>query len=325
VNITKIVRIYKVFSRLYKPLNEQYEKTFRVRKTSRVIPGRSFAEVVGRAQSSVVAGKMMQAAEAMEKDGGCAQKRPEIIPAKTDEQLDAPKAAGETGGSTGEAPVRVEGQATVTKARDNGNFKILQDPTKSGLPASNMVRESEGSGHETEGSGLDLQEITKHLMDIRGQLVLGLKRVEEVFQLLERRKGQVGSAGNNNKRRNEEMGWTKPKKKNFRRVSAQPGVLRPKPSKILSQVPQGPAQYRAIIRGPAHQKHQAGVTSPTGDAHRIGDTGKSITGDISGEHFAVAGASNPASVELIIVGDPIGDPGRRKKLTADGFRPRGRR
>jgi hypothetical protein len=301
-------------------------REFRVRKTSRVIPGRSFAEVVGRAQSSVDAGKMMQAAVAMEEDGGCAQKRPEIIAAKTDEQLNAPKAAGETGGSTGDAPVRVEGQATVTKARDNGNFKILQDPTKSGLPASNMVRESEGSGHETEGSGLDLQEITKHLMDIRGQLVLGLKRVEEVFQLLERRKGQVGqvgSAGNNNKRRNEEMGWTKPKKKNFRRVSAQPGVLGPKPSKVFSQLSQGPAQYRAIIRGPAHQKRQAGVTSPTGDAHRIGDTGKSIAGDISGEHFAVAGASNPASVELIIeterVGDPIGDPGRRKKLTAQGM------
>jgi hypothetical protein len=166
-------------------------------------------------------------------------------------------------------------------------------------------------------------------MDIRGQLILGLKRVEEVFQLLERRKGQVGytgvlgSAGNNNKRRNEEMGWTKPKKKNFRRVSAQPGVLGPKPSKVSSQLPQGPAQYRAIIRGPAHQKRQVGETSPTGDAHRIGDIGKSIAGDFSGEHFAVAGASNPASVELIIeterVGDPIGDLGQGKKLTAQGM------
>jgi hypothetical protein len=304
-------------------------REFRVRKASRVIPGRSFAEVVGRPQSSEVAGKMMQAAVAMEKDGGCVRTRPEFISAKTDEQLDASKAAGETGGITGDAPVRVEGQATVTKARDNGNFKTLQNPTKSGLPASNMDRESEGSGHETEGRGFDLQEITKHLMDIRGQLVLGLKRVEEVFQLLERRKGQagysgvLGSAGINNKRRNEEMGWTKPKKKNFRRVSAQPGVLGPKPSKVLSQLSQGPAQYRAIIRGPAHQKRQVGETSPTGGARRIGDTGKSIAGEFSGEHFAVAGASNPASVELIIeterVGDSIGDLGRGIKLTAQGM------
>jgi hypothetical protein len=187
-------------------------RDFRARKASRVIPGRSFAEVVGRTQSPEVERKMMQAAVAMEKAGDCDQTRPEIIPAKKDEQLDAPKAAGETGGITGDAPVRSDGQATMTKVRDNGVFKILQDPTKSGLPALNTVRESEGSGHETKGNGLDLQEITEHLMDIRGQLVLGLKRVEEVFLLLERRKGQVGytgvlgSAGNNNKRRNEEMG-----------------------------------------------------------------------------------------------------------------------
>jgi hypothetical protein len=300
-------------------------REFRVRKASRVIPGRSFAEVVGRTQSPEGERKMMQAAVVMEKDGGCDQTRPEIIPAKRDELLDAPKAAGEIRGITGDAPVRSEGQATMTKARDNGVFKILQDPTKSGLPALNTVRESEGSGHETEGNGLDLQEITEHLMDIRGQLVLGLKRVEEVFRLLERRKGQVGysgvlgSAGNNNKRRNEEMGWKKPKKKNFRRVSAQPGVLGPKPSKDVSR----PAQFRAIIRDPAHQKRQVGETSATGDAHRIGDTGKSIAGDIPGEHSAVAEDSFPASAELNVetekVGDPIGDFGRGKKLTVQGM------
>jgi hypothetical protein len=239
-------------------------REFRARKEYRVTPGRSFAEAVGRPQSSEEEGKVMQAAVASEKDGVCAQTRPKIVPAKTDVQFDASKAAGETGGITGETPVRTEGQATVTKARDNGKFKTLQDPTKSGLPAPNLVRESEGCAHASVQDGLDLQEISKHLSVIRGQLFLGLKRVEEVFRLLERSMGQVGntgvlgSDGNNighkeymgNKRSNEEMGWTKPKKKNFRRISTQPGVLGPKPSKELSLISQGPAHYRAITRGP---------------------------------------------------------------------------
>jgi hypothetical protein len=311
-------------------------REFKVRKASRVTPGRSFAEVVGQPQSSEVAGKVMQAAVATEKDGSCAQTRPKIDPAKTEEQLEAPKAAGETGGNTGVAPERIQGQATVTTARGNGNLKNLQDPMKSGLSAPNVVRESE-NGHAPVQGDLDLQDISNHLTGIRGQLMLGLKRVDEVFQMLERHMGQVGNTwlmgpgGNNNrhkekmgnKRRNEEMGWTKPKKKNFRRVSAQPGILGPKPSKKLSQLSNGPAHYRAITRGPTQKQRQVGESPPTEVVRRTGDNGMPTAGNTAGEHLANAGASFPASVEVYLeterAGDFIGDLGREEKEPSQGL------
>jgi hypothetical protein len=283
-------------------------REFRTRKESRVISRRSYAEAVGRPQSPVVAGKTMQMAETSEKDGGCAQTRPKIIPGKIVVKLDAPKGSGETGDTIGAAPVSLQGKMPETRAGGSGNPKPLQDPMKSGLPALNRDRESEGSGHASLLGGFDLQEVTKFLTDIRGQLVLGLKRVEEFSQKLEMSMGQVGNDANmglgennnrnkvkmGNKRSNEEMGWYKPKKKNFRRISTQPGVLGPKPNTGLGQSLKGPAQFRDFIRSPAQQ---VGEASSSGTECRTGDNGLPIDGDNAGEHLADAGVSSPTTVK----------------------------
>jgi hypothetical protein len=110
---------------------------------------------------------------------------------------------------------------------------------------------------------VDLQDIKKRLTDIRGQLDLGLKRVEVAFQMLEQkeRMGREEKAGElgfgerslgvkqkmGRKSNNEVVGWSKPKKKNFRRDNkTQPGVLEPKPSKAPVQVSQGPGSTRSF-------------------------------------------------------------------------------
>jgi hypothetical protein len=197
---------------------------------------------------------------------------------------------------------------------------------KSGMAAPNGVRESERSGHAFVQGGLDLQEFTKYLMDIRGQLVLGLRRVEEAFHMLEMRMGRVGNAGemgfggNNtrnkekmgNKRRNEGVGWSKPKKKNFRGKLTQPGLLGPKPSKESSHTFQGPGpmnkfHYRAITRCPAQQLRQAGESSATGAARTTGDKGMTIAGDISGALSSGVGVPCPVTVVMNLETESDGD------------------
>jgi hypothetical protein len=137
--------------------------------------------------------------------------------------------------------------------------------------------------------------------------------VEEVYQKLEMRMGQVGKAGYmgfgefnirnkgkmGTKRSNEEMCWLKPKKKNFRKISTQPGVLGSKPIKEPSQCFQGPAQHHGITRGPAKQNSQVGESSSTGAERRTGESGMPIAGDIAGEHFADAGVPFLTTVEMI--------------------------
>jgi hypothetical protein len=80
---------------------------------------------------------------------------------------------------------------------------------------------------------VDLQDIRKCLTDIRGQLELGLKRVDVAFQMLEQKKrmgceektGEMGFGERSSRFKqkmgresnNEIVGWSKTKKKNFRR------------------------------------------------------------------------------------------------------------
>jgi hypothetical protein len=287
-------------------------REFKARKDSRVVSGRSFAEVVGWPQSLENALKVVPAALASENEGGCAQSRPQIAPAEIDVQIGASKASVEVGGNIGVAPMRITGQAKEKNPVGSGFSasvlpETLHDPMKSGMAAPNVVRESERSGHAFVQGGLNLQEFTKYLMDIRGQLVLGLRRVEKAFHMLEMCMGRVGNAGvmgfggNNtrnkekmgNKRRNEGVGWSKPKKKIFRGKLTQPGLLGPKPNKESSHTFQGPGpmntfHYRAITRCPAQQLRQAGESSATGAARTTGDKGMTIADDISGVHSPLA-------------------------------------
>jgi hypothetical protein len=188
---------------------------------------------------------------------------------------------------------------------------------KSGMAAPNGVRESERSGHAFVQGGIDLQEFTKNLTDIRGQLVLGLRRVEESLHMLEMRMGRVGNAGELGfggnttrnkekmgfKRRNVGVGWSKPKKKNFRGKLTQPGLLGPKPSKESSLTFQGPSpmnsfHYRDISRCPVQQLRQVGESSVTGAARTTGDNGLTIAGDISGVHSF--GVEDPCLVTVVM-------------------------
>jgi hypothetical protein len=98
---------------------------------------------------------------------------------------------------------------------------------------------------------VDLHDIKNCLMDIRGQLDLGLKRVDMAFDLLEQKEcwgcvekaGEIG-LGERSSRAMQNMdcevvGWSKPKKKNFKRKNkVQLGLFGPKPNKMLVQVSQ---------------------------------------------------------------------------------------
>jgi hypothetical protein len=98
---------------------------------------------------------------------------------------------------------------------------------------------------------------------------VGLKRVEEAFQLLgqkesmgcERKAGVLGFGDSNSrtkqqmgsKRNNGGVGWSKPKKKTFRSIKTHPGLLGSKPSKESGLFSQGPGPkssfpYRVLTR-----------------------------------------------------------------------------
>jgi hypothetical protein len=104
-----------------------------------------------------------------------------------------------------------------------------------------------------------------------------------------RDKQQMGST-----RINEGVGWSKPKKKIFRRKMTQPGLLGPKPSKESGQSSQGlgPTNsfpYRVIARVPSQQLRQAGESSAMGAARITGENGMTIAGVTSGDQSSGAG------------------------------------
>jgi hypothetical protein len=196
--------------------------------------------------------------------------------------------------------------------------KALQNPMKSGMEAPNGGCESKGDGHASLHVCVDLQDIRKCLTDIRGQLELGLKRVEVAFQMLEQKErmgreekaGELGFGERSSRVKqkmgcesnNEVVGWSKPKKKNFRRYNkTQPGVLGPKPSKAPVQVSQGPRStrsfpYRFLSRHPVQQPCQAGETSEMGVARATGVNGTMIAGDSSSEQPSGAEVLKPTTL-----------------------------
>jgi hypothetical protein len=82
---------------------------------------------------------------------------------------------------------------TTTRALSNH----LQNPVISGVAALKGGFESEGDGQSSVHVCVDMQDIKNCLLDIRGQLDLGIKRVDLAFQLLEQKKcrGCVDKAG----------------------------------------------------------------------------------------------------------------------------------
>jgi hypothetical protein len=191
--------------------------------------------------------------------------------------------------------------------------KALENPVKPGEAALKEGFGSEGDGLVTVHEGVDLQGFKNCLTDIRGQLELGLKRVEAAFRMLEQKELRGGEAkdvelgsGERNKRATqsmgrEEAGWSKPKRKKFRRRNnkPQPGLLGPKPSKAPIQTSQGPGHmtssfYWILDRHPVQQACSAGESSEMGAARASGVNGTIFAGDFSGEHLAGIGAPYPA-------------------------------
>jgi hypothetical protein len=183
---------------------------FRVRKSTPVDLGRTFAEVLGRSKTLENEAQVMPAAT---KENSTAtgtvgdhvqlqsQKRPATSPSKIAVQIGKPKATAVAGGHVGIQPVKSQVQATEKGVMGNGNkasvlFKTLQNPEKSGMEASMQGWESEGHGHASVHDGFNLQGFTKCLVDIRDELTLGLKRVEMAFQMLNL-KERVGWEGKN--------------------------------------------------------------------------------------------------------------------------------
>jgi hypothetical protein len=167
-----------------------------------------------------------------------------------------------------------------------------------------------GRGVSSVREDCDLQGIEHCLKDIKGQLVAGLKRVEEALLLLGQRErlgcvrktGVLGPGISNSrskqqlgiKRYNEGMGWSKPKKKSFRSIKSNPGLLGHKPSMDSGKLPQGPGpkssfSYRALSRLPSQEFRQAGESSAMGAARASGGGGSTIAGVFTGDHYSGAG------------------------------------
>jgi hypothetical protein len=353
-------------------------RDFRERNATRVVAGRSFAEVVGRPKSSenmkkVLPAEMVEGPISVKSDGGRGQlhtqTRTKIIPTKVDELIGTSKVLAEAGGCFCGAPAKFQAQAsekgmvgsihTTTSALPNA----LQNPVKLGVAAPKGGCESEGDGQASGFECVDLKEIANCLTDIRSQLELGLKRVDWAFQVLEQKEcrgsvvmegkmglGEKSSRATQNMGR-EEVGWSKPNKKNFKRKTKlrstpnQPGLLGPKPDKMPAQVDQcsgstklisvphpsivpaqGPqcsgstklAKIRMLSRNPVQEVRQAGETSEMGCARDTGVNGSMLAGVISGEQHAGAGALNTtilgSTEKADMAGEHIAGTGRPEEL-----------
>jgi hypothetical protein len=296
------------------------DRVFRVNKTTLVDPARSFAEVVGCTKSLETEGKVLPAATVEEPTakrniGGRAQilsqTRPATSPLKIAAQIGKPKAIAVAGGHVGDVPVMSQAQVKEKGVMGNGNkasmlIRTLQNPVKSGMEAPIGGRESDRHGHASVHGGFSLQVFTQCLLDIRDELTMGLKRVETAFQMLElkERVGLMGSGEDSlpDKKRNEGVGWSKPKKKEFRRKKTQPGLLGPKPSKVPGKYAQNPGStghfpYCITSRVQTQKLHQKGESSAMGAARAAGEFGSMIAGENSGERSSGASDSILAVVE----------------------------
>jgi hypothetical protein len=322
------------------------ERDFRENKGTQVVAGRSFAEVVGGSKplenkSKVVLVETMAGPSSSKMFRGRVQlhqqTKPVFTPTKVYPQVGLSKAIEEAGGCFGVAPVKTQAQAKEKGAVGSVNSvpsvlpKTVQNPVIPGVEAPNGGFESEGDGQGQASvhEGVDLQGIMKCLMDIRGQLELGLKTVEVAFHMLESKEsmgceGKEGvlGLGERGLRVTQAMGcveagWSKPKRKRFRRINkSQSGLLGPKPSKDprcpgLTKSSPGfkpsktPAQashcpgstssftYR-ILSHLTQQSGQVGESSEMGAARAIGVIGSTFADASSGEHLAGVGTLKPA-------------------------------
>jgi hypothetical protein len=235
-------------------------RDFRERKATRVVAGRTYAEVVGgpkllENELKVASPEMMEGSSPVKIDGGRVQLQTQTRPVNNTK-----------GGSDGGAPAKVQSQASEKnrgepariQAKAEGSVSSttntmsnsLQNPMISGEAAPNGGFESVRDGQTAVHRCDDLQDITICLLDIKSRLELGLKRVDMVFQLMEQMKCRgcmekasemglrLGSPRASQKMGSVEVGWSKPKKKNFKRKNKiQQGLLGPKPVGLLGLKP----------------------------------------------------------------------------------------
>jgi hypothetical protein len=252
--IRLVAELRSVRSNLWK------DRVFRVNKTTLVDPARSFAEVVGRPKSPEIEGKVLpvetvEEPTAKRNIGGCAQilnqTTPATSPLKIAAQIGKEKGV-MVGGHVGDVLVMSQVQAKEKGVMGNGNkasvrIRTLQNPVISGMEAPIGGRESDRHGHASVNGGFSLKDFTQCLLDIRDELAMGLKRVETAFQMLElkERVGLMGSGEDffldkksmDSVRRNEGVGWTKPKKKEFRRRNTQRVCWGPSPVRYQASMP----------------------------------------------------------------------------------------
>jgi hypothetical protein len=255
------------------------DREFKESKAMQMVTGRSYAEVVGRSKFPVNVPKEDQAVSRVggapavmggDRAGTHSQRRPESKFLRVDAQFGTSRALGEAGEGSGDAPEKPRSQAQeeghVSK-KPSLLSKNLQYPGRSGVAAMKEGTVSERDGQGYVQSGVDLQEFTNCLMDIKRQLELGLLRVEQAFQLVglkeqaqhEDGPGEMG-CGASKPRATQSMGrevvgWSKPKKKNFKgNFKSQHGLLGPKPIPISIQAPQGPRDKKLKLPSNAGSK-----------------------------------------------------------------------
>jgi hypothetical protein len=296
-------------------------RDFREKKVERNVSGRrSYAEAVGLANSTEderfpvyseplarVPAWLKEASAALEDQRpamACAgrmqthaQKGPVLFPAKSHSQIETTQALTVSRGCIGgemegvrRSPAKVQVQLSGKCTEDSGSPpakstlpKPLPNPAISGLEALKSCEESEGDGSSSLCVRVELLDLRKLLTDIRGDVDLGLKRVDRVLCSLEQRKGmdrvdKAGVLGLDRQCMGGEMkagavGCFKPKKtNNKKRNIKQKGLLGPKPSE-LPGIQIGSTQKNPLIlssRDPARKSSLAGESSEVGAARATG-------------------------------------------------------
>jgi hypothetical protein len=230
------------------------------------------------------------------------QTRPVINMGKKQIQLGSSQETEEAGGHHGVAPVKCQVQLAEKRVGATpvacGLHEALKNPAISGVAAQKGEWESERSGLPSLQARAELQEVLKYLTDIRGQVDLGLKRVEVAIQYLENE--GMGRELMGRSRSSEVGGWAKPKKKIFKqKTQIQAGLLGSKPNKApvldaqAGQEPTGKAQSRALSKRPAEQLRMVGESSMMGAARESGCIPMKNAGHTSGELLKGVGAGAP--------------------------------
>jgi hypothetical protein len=304
------------------------DRKFRESKVAKAVSGdRTFAEVVGGPKSSTVAEGLVPVKKVGGREKAHHQTRPAIIPVSTQTVTSLEPAV--KGGYQGGGLVKPQAQTTKKGAKVSGLPESNTLPKSQQYPAISGMAELEG-GCESEGYGLSsvsvraiLQDLSRCLEDIKGQVDRGLSRVEQTFQMLgkkerlglEEKGGDMGFRGNKVGSRSptEEVGWVKPKlKKTWRKRANQTGLLGPKPKPEIPKASQhtgssSPLQIRVLTRQPVQQPCQAGESSEMGAARVIGAKGTTVAGVVSGEQ--TKGVSAPVSARLALVREAERDGG----------------